>query len=71
MEKGLEGRRADRIMWAVVLLHNVDTLEVYEVAIRQSEEEPPPTSTAPTTYQAAGETTLPHSSLSINTTLTP
>ena len=34
--KGITGRRADKLQWAVVLLHNVDTLEVLEEGIRQA-----------------------------------
>ena len=41
IEKGLTGRKADTLMWAANLLHNIDTLEVYEEAIRQSKEDPP------------------------------
>ena len=36
-DKGRIGRRIDKILWATTLLHNVDTLEVYEDAIRQTE----------------------------------
>ena len=39
--KGLTGRRYDKLMWATVLLSNVDTLEVFEEAIRQAGEQPP------------------------------
>ena len=35
--KGITGRRANKLHWAVILLHNVDTLEIYEDAIRQAE----------------------------------
>jgi hypothetical protein len=38
-EKGLIGRRVDKIMWAITLLHNVNILEVYEEAMRQTEED--------------------------------
>ncbi len=38
-ERGLTGRIADTIIWATVLLRNVDTLEVYEEAIRHSEQD--------------------------------
>ena len=34
--KGITGRRADKLHWAVILLHNVETLKVYEDAIRQA-----------------------------------
>ena len=34
--KGITGRRADKLHWAIILLHNVDTLEIYEDAIRQA-----------------------------------
>jgi hypothetical protein len=33
--------RADRLLWASILLHNVDTLEVFEEAIRKAGEEEP------------------------------
>jgi hypothetical protein len=36
-DRGFIGRRIDKIMWAITLLHNVDTLEAYEEAIRQTE----------------------------------
>ncbi len=39
IERGLTGRRTDKIVWATVLLHNVDTLEVSEEAIRQLEQD--------------------------------
>ncbi len=32
--KSIPGRRADKMHWATILLHNVDTLEVYEAALR-------------------------------------
>ena len=38
-DKGLISRRIDKVLWATTLLHNVDTLEVYEDAIRQTEED--------------------------------
>jgi hypothetical protein len=34
---GLIGRRIDTILWAITLLHNIETLEVNEEAIRQTE----------------------------------
>ncbi len=34
--KGITGRRYDRLLWATVLLSNVDTLEVFEEALRQA-----------------------------------
>jgi hypothetical protein len=37
--KGITGRRYDKLMWATVLLSNVDTLEVFEEAIRQAGEQ--------------------------------
>ena len=30
------GRKADKLRWAVILLHSVDTLEIYKDAIRQA-----------------------------------
>ena len=39
IEKGITGRKAYIIMWATVLLHNVDTLEVSEEAIRHLEQD--------------------------------
>jgi hypothetical protein len=39
--KGITGRRADKLFWAAILLHNVDTLEVFEEAIRKAGEEEP------------------------------
>ncbi len=38
--KGITARKADKLQWAVVLLHNVDTLEIFEEAIRQAGAEP-------------------------------
>ncbi len=38
-ERGLTGRRTDKIMWATVLLRIVDTLEVYVEAIHQSKQD--------------------------------
>jgi hypothetical protein len=54
--KGIIGRRADNLQWAVVLLHNVDTLEVLEEAIRQAGANEP---AEPASHQAqeAGEGT--------------
>ena len=34
--KGITRRRADKLHWTVILLHNVGTLEIYENAIRQA-----------------------------------
>ena len=34
-DKDLVGRRVDKILWAIIMLQNVDTLEVYEDAMRQ------------------------------------
>jgi len=34
--KGIIGRRMDKMHWAIILLHNIDTLEIYEAALRQS-----------------------------------
>ena len=36
--KGITGRRTDRLLWATIVLSNVDTLEVFEEAIRQAGE---------------------------------
>jgi hypothetical protein len=38
-ERILTGRRTNKIMWSTVLLQNVDTLEVYEEAIRQPKQD--------------------------------
>jgi hypothetical protein len=39
--KDLTGRRTDKLHWATVLLHNVDTLEVFKEAIRQARKQEP------------------------------
>jgi len=49
--KGITGRRADNIFWATIILHNVDTLKVFEEAIRKAGEEEP---AATTDYNARG-----------------
>ncbi len=36
-KKGLMGRKTDKLLWATLLLHNVDTLEIHEEVIRLSE----------------------------------
>jgi hypothetical protein len=33
----LIGRRINKILWAITLLHNVDILEIYEEAIQQTD----------------------------------
>jgi hypothetical protein len=67
--KGITGRRTDKLLWATILLHNVDTLEVFEEAIRQAGEaanaatatnpsqdrhDMPPTMTPPADLHSAG-----------------
>jgi len=49
--KGITERRADKLLWATILLHNVDTLEVFEEAIRKAGEEEPADTTG---YNARG-----------------
>jgi hypothetical protein len=61
--KGITGRRYDKLLWATILLSNVDTLEVFEEAIRQAgalqSEEPPADQDTEGGEAAAGTSHLP------------
>ena len=59
--KGITGRRADKLFWATILLHNVDALEVFEEAIRNAREEEPAATTAynPRSHSASTEPETP------------
>jgi hypothetical protein len=71
LTKGITGRRYDKLLWATILLSNVDTLEVFEEALRQAgalQTEEPPASQEPERGEVAGATSqLPSAQIPTNT----